>query len=451
MKFFFIFLFLCDVIFAEPIGFSDAWLRMLSVNDGLKSEKQGEKQAKMMKEAAKSMYLPSINFTGSYTHIDKGVDLDVPSSNIVLPIGSGVTIPQGGLLQESIVKQDIFLADLNVLWPLYTGGKIRIANDLRTTQISEARARTNMAKDKAFVTLVKVYYGVLMGEALLQTRLEVEKALALHYKHAKKLKEQGQIAQVELLNAKVRYDKAKIETTKARHSYEIASSTLKKLLKSQKLTPSSHLFVNFKVEKEAHYESAMQENHPALKLLNIKKNQSEMMVKMNKGSYHPTLAAYGNYNLYKDDSLLFEALPKWFVGVGVKWTLFDNGGRSEKLEVAKIMQTKVAHIQAQARTDLSILLEKSYKEMRLYLDEYRGLNSSLALAGENVRLRERSFTEGLSTSIDVIDAQLFLASIKTERLNAAYNYVKKLSQVMVLSGERDNFIVLEKKGEVVKQ
>ncbi|HFU74513.1 MAG TPA: TolC family protein [Helicobacteraceae bacterium] len=115
-----------------------------------------------------------------------------------------------------------------------------------------------------------------------------------------------------------------------------------------------------------------------------------------------------------------------------------------------MFHTKVSFLQAQARTDLSILLEKTYKEMQLYLDEYQALNSSLSLANENVRLRERSFMEGLSTSIDVIDAQLFLAATKTERLNAAYNYVQKLSHLMVLSGERENFITLEQNAKAVQ-
>lgn len=441
-------------LYAHEMSFSEAWLTMLDVNDDLKSEQMSEKKAKMMKEAAASMYLPSVNLTGSYTHIDKPVDLEFPKNDTTLtgPItGNTYDIPKGSILNESLVKQDIFLADLNILWPLYTGGKISIANDLRSSQISEASARTQMAKDKAFVSLVKIYYGVLMGAALLETREEVEKALALHYDHALKMKEQGQIAQVELLNAQVQFDKAKIETTKARHTYEIALSALSKLLKNDNVEPTSTLFVNFGVDDEASYEASMQENHPGLKILNIKKNQSEMMVNMNEGSYHPTLAAYGNYNLYKDDSLVFEALPKWFVGVGIKWTLFDNRGRSEKLEAAKIVNSKVNYLQAQARIDLSILLEKSYKEMQLYLDEYQALSSSLALASENVRLRERSFMEGLSTSIDVIDAQLFLASTKTQRLNAAYNYVQRLSHLMVLAGERDNFIILEKNGEAVKR
>ena len=436
----------CSLLMAEKLSFSDAWFTMQSVNDGLKAEKEGEKHAKIMKEAASSMYLPSVNLTGSYTHIDK--PLEIERGEFTAGTGLPIPLPTQDL---SFLKQDIFLADLNILWPLYTGGKISIANDLRQTQVSEAKAKSNMAEDKAFVTLVKVYYGVLMGKALLQTRQEVQKALALHYDHAKKLKEQGQIAKVELLNAKVQYDKAKIETLKAKHSYEIAYSALSKLLKSKDIKPTSQLFVNFEVDDEAHYDEAMQANNPGLKLLDIKQKQSGMLVDMEKGSYHPTLAAYGNYNLYKDDSLLLDALPKWFVGVGVKWTLFDSSGRSEKLEAAHVLQTQVKFVQAQARTDLSILLEKSYKEMQLYLDEYRALNSSLALAKENVRLRERSFTEGLSTSIDVIDAQLFLAGTKTERLNAAYNYVQKLSHVMVLSGERDNFIVLEKNGKVVRR
>jgi len=92
-----------------------------------------------------------------------------------------------------------------------------------------------------------------------------------------------------------------------------------------------------------------------------------------------------------------------------------------------------------AKSDLSLLVEKTYKEMLQYRTEYEALSSSLALARENLRLRELAFKEGLATSVDVVDAQMFLTGAKTKRLNAIYNYVQKISQLAVLSGKSELF------------
>ena len=82
---------------------------------------------------------------------------------------------------------------------------------------------------------------------------------------------------------------------------------------------------------------------------------------------------------------------------------------------------------------------KTYKEMMSAKEEYEALGSSIALANENFRLRQISFIEGLSTSVELTEAQTLLLAAQTKRLNAAYEYEQKLAQLCVLSGEREKF------------
>ena len=88
--------------------------------------------------------------------------------------------------------------------------------------------------------------------------------------------------------------------------------------------------------------------------------------------------------------------------------------------------------------------------MLQFKSEYEDLDSSLSLAHENLRLRSLAFKEGISTSIEVVDAQTFLTAAKTKRLNAIYNYVKKVSQLCVLSGTREMFFKLQSSSMEIK-
>lgn len=126
------------------------------------------------------------------------------------------------------------------------------------------------------------------------------------------------------------------------------------------------------------------------------------------------------------------------------YKFLSRSGRDEKIAAAKMLKNKLSHTLKQAQKDLTLLVEKTYKEMLQYKNEYEDLSSSLALANENLRLRELAFAEGLATSVDVVDAQMFLTGAKTKRLNAIYNFVQKISQLAVLSGNNEIFFDLEK-------
>jgi len=67
------------------------------------------------------------------------------------------------------------------------------------------------------------------------------------------------------------------------------------------------------------------------------------------------------------------------------------------------------------------------------------LYSSLALAQENLRLRTKAFSQGFSTSVELIDAQLFIATVETAQSAAAYQYIVSLARLLSLSGETDRF------------
>ncbi len=431
------------------ITIEDAWQSVVDKNDGLKADRSNVKYSELKKSSAKSMYLPSVTLTGTYTHLNDSMNININNiSSNINPILSKIgakTIPN----ELELSKQDIFLADLHLLWPLYTGGKIDAAQDIYAAQVHEAKAVQEMKKDVEFLKLVRYYYGVVVSKSLLKTRQKAQKALELHYKNAKKLKKEGQIAKIELLDAEVKLDAARIETTKAKHKYEIALSALATLTKLQD-KPASQLFVNESMQDEEYYKKETQKSYAGLKVLDAKEAQTKSMIRVKEAAWQPEVAAFGNYNLYKDNSSLMQTIPKWFAGVVVKIDLFQRKDRSEDVQAAKLLSAKVRHLKAQAIEDLRLLVEKTYKEMLADYEEFYALNSSVKLSHENYKLRKIAFKEGLSTSVDLVDAQMFLLGVQTKRLNAAYNFVQKVSQLCVLSGKRELFFEIANRSEEIQ-
>jgi len=84
-------------------------------------------------------------------------------------------------------------------------------------------------------------------------------------------------------------------------------------------------------------------------------------------------------------------------------------------------------------------VEKTYFEAQQAVEEAEGLQVSIALADENLKLRNRAFSQGLSTSLEVVDAELYLAGIKTQQELARFNYLIALNKLLALSNEMNTF------------
>ncbi|HIF9381755.1 TPA: TolC family protein [Photobacterium damselae] len=441
---------------AESVSFSQAWQTVVSQNEGLAAERTKVDQAKYLQDAAWDLNLPQVSVGANYTRLDDNIEIspsDLFSSMPASGTDAGKVISQlaeqlskltgtdfNSLFTSQITDKDVFTSSIRAIWPIFTGGRINAAQAIAEGKTEEAKYMLAMKKQATYEDLSRFYFGVVLAEQVYKTRQEVEAGLKQHFEHAVKLQQQGQIARVERLQAEAAYDKAKVETQKSKRDLEIVQVALTKLLNaSSPITPTTTLFTNEQLPNLDSFLSQTLTSYPGLHLLDAKRKQANGLIDVEKGKYYPEVYLYGNYNIYDGHSLAAELTPDWAVGVGVNIPLIDNTGRSGKLKAVHSAVSQVNHLQAQAKQDLSVLVEKTYKEANQALEEYQGLQSSLNLANENVRLREKAFSQGLSTSLDVVDAELFLASIKTQRLAASYQYITSLTRLLAISGQMSEF------------
>lgn len=438
----------------EEISFSKAWKLVNTRNDTLKAAQVNVEHAEHKKESATSLYFPEVTLSANYLYLDDEVTLSPNDIFESMPAGnqaatmSGMLAHSYGLspaqlnagLTSTIAERENFLSSLTATWPVYTGGRISAAQDIAASQVSEATNNLQLEAMGQFQHLVEYYFGAVLAKRIYTTRQEVETGLKKHRDHAILMEKQGQIAKVERMQAEASYDKAVVERKKAFRDLEIALVALSELLKSeQAVAPGDFLFVEKNLPDMNNFVTGTLSKYPGLKVLDSKKEQAQGLVKAENGHYHPTVALFGNYNLYEEDNLATKLAPDWMVGVGVSFPLLERSGRSGKLQAAKSTVRRIEHLKNQAESDLTVLVEKSYRQTQQALEEYEGLHSSQELANETVSLRIKAFSQGLSTSLDVVDAELFLAQVKTQRAVAVYNYIKALGTLVAISSNPESF------------
>lgn len=433
---------------AVRLSFPQAFEQLMDKNDAVAAGRSNLEKAQFLQQAARDLYLPSLGISAAYTRLNEAIAVppsalfdSMPSGNelqdFLQTVAGGQGIPADQVdsaFTSRITDEDVITSSLIAMWPVYTGGRITAAQEIAAAQTLEAGFLLALERQSQFEKLAKVYFGVVLAQQVLQTREDAEKNLAKHLNHAVKLEEQGQIARVERLKAEASHDTATVEAQKARRDLEIAQAALRRMLKLDETPqPDDKLFINTRLPTIETFIQATLTSYPGLGVLDATEAQASGLITVEKGKYYPEVFLFGNYRLYEEDTLASELEPDWLVGVGLKIALLDRSGRSGKLKAARSTLMQVSQLRSQAVQDLSLLVEKTWRGAQMANEEYTGLQSSLELAKENVRLREKAFAQGLSTSLEVVDAELFLTSVKNRRSVAAYNYVISLAQLLALS------------------
>jgi outer membrane protein TolC len=452
-------LFLAGICQATPVAagdfdFSSAWQRVLEKSHVLKAEQANIDEAVHHQSATRDMYLPQINLSAGYLHLDENITLGPDDIFDSMPAGDLAGHAFYGLLQSqgispgqasagltsTISDRGISSSSVNLLWPIYTGGRITAAQEIAKASHDEAQQQQELKVSGQFESLCQRYFGVVLTNKILTARQEVEESLKLHFDHASLLVENGQIAEVERLQAEASHDRARVNRQKAASNLKITEAALTRFLQENTTTrPTTGLFINHKLPLlEAIMEKTL-DDYAGLAVLDAKEEMVTGLVKVEQGKYYPEVALVGNYNLYEEDSLASQMMPDWFVGISVSVPLIDRSGRSGKVKAAKSKIEKVGALRRQARQDLSLVVEKTYRLMEQAMSEYDSLASSQLLAEKTVDLREMAFSQGLSTSLDVVDARLYVAGVKIQRAHAAYNYVMELAKLLAMSGQINEF------------
>lgn len=439
---------ICSILFmpiahAAPLSFQEAWDLLQQQNNSLAAQRANVERYAHLKDATQNLNLPSVSVGANFTRLDQDVTLSgkqiFDSTGQALPALAQLVAGIGSI-QSTITERDIFTSSIRAIWPIFTGGRITAAQDAAAGKEDEAQSQLAMEIQARYEDLAKYYFSVVLAKEVLATRIAVEEGLTQHRDNALKLEQQGQIAHVERLQADASLDKAKVERKKAQKTLDIAQSALTQILgATETVEPSGMLFINTSLPPMHAFIEQTLNTYPGLSQLDAKEKQASSLIKAEQGKYYPEVYLYGDYSLHEDDSLASQMKPDWLVGVGVNIPLIENSGRSEQVKAANSAVNQVRYLKAQAKQDLSVLVEKTYLEAEQALEEVTGLNSSLNLAQENLRLRQKAFSQGLSTSVDVVDAELYLASIRTQQSLASFNYLISLNKLLALSSEMSSF------------
>jgi outer membrane protein len=160
-----------------------------------------------------------------------------------------------------------------------------------------------------------------------------------------------------------------------------------------------------------------------LKSLDVQKQIAAGQIKYAQGAFWPTLSLSGVYT-GSDQSPGTSSLNResLYGGVALNFPFFEGGLRKAEVSEAKARERQAALQYEDYKKGIDIEVQSAYLDLVTQKGILQFLNDQLAFARDNYNAVARQFEFGLSTSLDVLDANALLVSAERKAASALYSY-----------------------------
>ncbi len=445
-----------------PLSFEQAMGLMQSDNQSLKIADKEIEIAKSERDKLNAFWYPSLQSSGVYAHLSQKVEVRQslsavtdPAKDMVNDLFPDNTIVSGlldGLLDKvgdytlrfPLAPTNVASIGLEAEWVVFSGGKRFRATKIGRHMVDMANENRQQTDATQRALLVESYYGLRLAQQVVKVREETYNSLKKHYENAVKLEATGMIDKAGRLFAQVNMDEAKRFLEDARKNEMVVQSTLKTVLNVEDpeidIEPTSPLFLNHDIPPKAEFMQTMQTENYVINELHIQQEISKQQTRIDQTGYMPSIAVFGKQTLWAH-GIQKNLVPRTIIGVGFAWNLFDGLEREKRIKQSKLTTQTLALGKEKAKDDLTVAIDQFYTQLLKAQDNVKALNTSIELSEELVRIRKKAFMEGMATSVDVVDAETLLSTVKVAQLAAYYEFDVALINLLAVCGIPEQFSI----------
>ena len=433
----------------EAAGIMNTNNPTIQIADKAVSIMQGEKQK------LNAFWYPMLNTSGMYVHLSDKVEVKQPLNTYtepakefiqsILPDDKLITsiLDQVGsyTLSVPILQQNLTTIDANISWPVFTGGKRMYASRIGSRMVDIAKVGQEETNALLQTELIQTYYALQLADKVQEVREQTYRSLQQHYDHALKLEANGLITKAERLFAEVNRQEAKREWEASKKEQEVAHQALCSLLNMQTeaaIHPVSPLFVTNKLPDSLYFKNMIPMTNYTISKLSLEESIADNNLRISKSAYFPTIALFGKQTLYAHN-LPRNLMPRTLIGIGFTWNIFDGLNREADVRVSRLTKETLALEKEKAENRLDVMVQEIYSQLQEAKDEVNTLQTTIAMSEELLRIRRKSFEEGMATSTEVVDAEVMLSKVRIAMLLAYYQFDVSLASLCSVCGVPELF------------
>jgi outer membrane protein TolC len=326
-----------------------------------------------------------------------------------------------------------FQHSLNLNLPIFTGGaRLFNYNIQKSLKKSLAEELKGKEEETVFIAL-QSYFGVMLARSIFEAAKEAVEVSRANLIQVEKLYNVGNAKEFDLQRAKAQYYSTLPQLESALSSKHLSTQQLKLALNIN-LNDSLVVMDSLKLSSflQAYENKTLEElifiskqNRSDLKSLEYKLEVTEEGEKIALGQFTPTVAITASiqHQAQLDNSKVMwsDYIRSKSLMLSVNFPIFQGGQRVLDYQLAKIRTDQMKIGSNTANDQASIDVERNFYVYQESLKNIKSYEEALKQSKESLRLSNLLYLEGMSTQLDVLNAQLLYSSSRTQYLQAIFN------------------------------
>ena len=369
-------------------------------------------QSKIDQKLAKAVFLPKLTFNANYIRLNDDLTFDDDTQNLLIAtqkllIKEAVGIPFNDPFPENIPLTEITnLQDKNILkssvdldWVLFSG--LEVTNAIKASKHKEASLNyIGIAeKEKIALKIIEAYDKLALVYASKRVLNTSETYLDEQEYYVKKAIKNGLATPIGRKKIELAQQQLAAKQLDFNHNKTLLVEVLHQLTGENRgslylLNPILH---SFSIDS-----LSSTEKRNEVKALEEAEKATLYKAKMEKSNFIPKLALKGHYEFIEDDLSLLD--PKWYVGAGIKWNVFDGHQSWLKSEKSKIESQKYREQIEDANEMIALSIIKAELTYESSLQNIKIIQKEIELASDTYDMIDKQYKNNLVSINDVLDA-----------------------------------------------
>lgn len=363
------------------------------------------------------------------------------------PLNGGTplyTIPAD--IDAKVMGRDTIKSSLNILYPLFTGGKI--SSKIEQAKLNKLLSMNTIQRTNQDVIfdVKKYFYGYILTSQLYDlanstlksmefiselTKNFYENGTSLNVKKTDYLSVQITVSMIQSIVAKLEVNKALVQSALANVMGLSWDAQISPIYDEESLLPPNYVLSDL-VKKAYESNSDISKMDIALKI-------SKEQIKEVKSDFYPNIALMGEvshtYNSYEYGYLADDRENQWNIGFVVNLPLFDGFRTTNALSEKKFENKKMYLLQDMLKEGVALQIKNEFIKASSAYKQIQILQRSKKLANENKLLNLKGYEIDLIKPEKVIQSEYIEAYIKADYLKYKHDYLISLATIDKLVGE----------------
>ncbi|WP_300570047.1 TolC family protein [Flavobacterium sp.] len=382
--------------------------------------------SKLELETVKNNQYPSLKVSGQYLQLTNAT----VDSNIKM---GGSSSGQSEPLEVS----HLLLGQANVSMPVFSGFKLKNTISASESLYKAETANASHTKEELGIYVVELFAKLYQSQEMAKLIEENLKSAQQRTKDFSAMVDNGLMARNDLLKAQLQESNVQLSLDSANKNINVINYQLVTLLQLPEGTQIDIDIETIKNDMAKNQNLAIEAKRSDLEALNYQQKASEAGIKIAKSGYYPSLSLVGGYIAFDLKDIITVSNAMNF-GVGLSYDLssiFKNN-KEVKLAKSKSEQTKTA---------VAILTDKIKEETQqaqenynLSLKQNKVYTQAVEQATENFRIVKDKYDNSLSTTNDLLEADVQQLQTKINLALSQADIALKYYQLQFASGKLIN-------------